>query len=91
MDWIKWALRIAAVASIIGILLGVINLLVQLPTVSLDSIQSGLNLAYSILDHYIPGWAVLWPSILFMLTLDITLLTIRVSLSAQEFILKIWQ
>lgn len=87
-DWVKIAAKAAALVAGTALIIVVFST-IQIPSLDLSAASSYLNVAYSIAMHYIPGFGILWPIGLTLLSLEMALLVCKLALIAIKWVLKV--
>lgn len=87
-DYVKMGAKAVALAVGVGAIVAFLASF-QLPNLDLSSARSFLNTVYTIGDHYIPYFTVLWGLGVTLITLNVTLFGVKIALIATRWVLKI--
>lgn len=86
--WVKMAARIAALVAGTAIVVVIFNS-ISIPTISLDTATTYLNVAYSIGTYYVPGFQVLFSLAITLIGLNLSIFLARISLLTIKWLLKV--
>lgn len=87
-DYVKMAAKAVALVAGAAIII-VIFSTIQIPNLDISVASDYLNLAYTIGNHYLLGFPVLWTLGLALLALEIAFWTAKLSLIAIKWVLKV--
>lgn len=87
-DYIKMGVKAAALVAGAALIIVLFNT-IQIPSLDLSAASTYLNLAYTIGKHWVPGFTILWPIGLTVLSLELAILGVKLALIAIKWILKI--
>ena len=87
-DYVKMGAKAVALAVGVGLIVTFLASF-TLPQVNLSAVSSYMNTAYTIGNHYIPFFSVLWGMGVTLLTLNLTLSGVKLALIATGWVLKV--
>lgn len=87
-DYVKMGAKAAALIAGAAIIIVLFNT-IQIPNLNISQASSYLNMMYTIGNHYLLGFPVLWNLGITILTLDLAILGARLALIAIKWVLKI--
>lgn len=87
-DYIKMGVKAAALIAGAALIIVLFNT-IQIPSLDLSAASTYLNLVYTVGKHWIPGFAILWPLALTVLSLDLAILGVKLGLIAIKWVMKI--
>ena len=87
-DWAKIALKVGLIAGVMAAIWAVFTQ-IQIPAVDFSVITQNTAFAYAFLSYWCPAFPVVWSISLAMLTLLVSLWTVRFSLIAVRWLFKV--
>lgn len=87
-DYVKMAAKAIALVAGAAIIIVIFNS-ITIPNLDLSAASDYLNIAYSIGNHYLLGFPILWGLGMAILTLEFAELGVRLALIAIKWVLKI--
>lgn len=87
-DYIKMAAKAVALVAGAAIILVIFNS-ITIPNLDISVASDYLNIAYSIGNHYLLGFPILWNLGMALLALELAELTTRLALIAIKWVLKV--
>lgn len=87
-DYIKMAAKAALIAVVIAGIITLLNI-VTIPSFDISALTVYLSVAYTFAVHWCPAFSYLWPIALALITLEIGILTFRISAIAWKWVFKI--
>lgn len=87
-DYIKMGVKAAALIAGAALIIVLFNT-IQIPSLDLSAASTYLNLAYTIGKHWVPGFTILWPIGLIILSLELATLGVELALIAIKWVMKI--
>lgn len=87
-DYVKMAAKAAMLIAGVALIVVLFNS-ITIPALDLSQASNYINVAYTIGKHYIPAFSVLWTLGLSLLTFEITIIGVRISLIAIKWVMKV--
>lgn len=87
-DYIKMAAKAAALIAGAALIIVLFNT-ITIPNLDLSAASTYLNLVYTIGKHWVPGFTILWPIGLTVLSLELAILGVKLGLIAIKWIMKV--
>lgn len=89
-DFVKFATRTAAVAVVIGAIVGVFAI-IHLPSPDYTVFSDMIGRGYAILNHWVPGFQALWNVFVLVFGSWLAIQTMRFAIYSSSIVLKIFK
>lgn len=87
-DYVKMAAKIAALIAGAALIIVIFNA-ITIPNLDISAAGDYLNIAYSIGNHYLLGFPILWNLGMALLGAELAELTVRLGLIAIKWVMKV--